>query len=367
MSRQKIIYIIIIGVILLGGLYLFGNIWWVKDYLDKTINLSTDKKMDTFNTIGEMSINKIYGNLYQSWGGYELVKKIDYLKSIWELWKSSFLSSFIWDYSGALNNREKFCISEKQNQDFCSKKQMELKLWKITDTNWNVLSDLKVSLNGQNVWNLENIKKINGYNNFVHRVKFSKKWYLDFYSKIVLWDSPYIDIEDSPQLLKSDYFKTIKADESFTYETKNFVYNIPANSFLNQDWSRVIWDIDIYFFDIWAGDWDLNVLNLDVFDDSTSYMGGSFTSLWMPLIKAYFWDKELDIISNKISWKWKIQNLERAPWLDLNNVPKNVWLKKEELDIHKIPSFWYLDQKNWVWKASEMKIIDSLWNYEFKL
>ncbi|EKD29818.1 MAG: hypothetical protein ACD_78C00258G0002 [uncultured bacterium (gcode 4)] len=366
MSKQKLFYIIIAVCILLSGFYFLNNLWRGDIFNEKT-DFETNEKMDSFNNIKDIDVNKMYGNIYQSWWGDELSKKIDYLKSVNEFWKSSFLSSFIWDYSGALNDREKLCTSENQHQDFCAKKQMELKLWKVTDMDWNILNNVDVSVNWTYVWNLKDIKKIDWYNNFVHRVKFSKKWYLDFYSKIVLWNSPYVDIEDSPKLLKSEYTKTVKADESFTYKTKNFTYNIPADSFLNQDWSKIIWSIDIYFFDIWANNWDLNVLNLDVFSSNNNYAGSSFTSLWMPLIKAYSWNKELDIISDKISWVWKLQNLERAPWIDLNNIPKNVWLKKEELDKYSVPSFWYLDQKNWVWKASEIKMIDSLWNYEFKL
>lgn len=366
MSKKKLFFIIIAVIAVLFGLYLFNNFrrWEISD---KKTNLEIDKRMGSYDNIESIDVNKIYGSLYQSWGGYELGKKIDYLKSVNELSKSSFLSSFIWDYSGAINDREKFCVSKDQNQDFCSKKQMDLKLWDITDMSWKILSDVGVSLDWVYLWNIKNIKKVDGYNNFVHRVKFSKKGYLDFYSKIVLWNSPYIDIEESPKLLKSDYFKTIKTDENFTYKTKNFTYNIIADAFLKNDWTQASWNIDVYFFDIWANNWDLNALNLDIFDDNYSYLGSSFTTLWMPLIKAYSWDEELNIISGKVSWTWIIQNRERAPWMDLNGVPKNVWLTKYELDMYKIPPFWFLDQKNWVWKSGKMKILDPLWNYEFNL
>lgn len=365
MGKKKLLYVII-GSVLLLGLY-FSNRFWGWGFLDKKIDFEADEKIASFNNIENMDINKIYGSLYQSWGNNELNKKIDYLKSVNEFWKSSFLSSFIWDYGGATNDREKFCVSKDPNQDFCSKKQMDLKLWDITDMGWKLLSDVGVSLDWVYLWDLRNLKKIDGYNNFVHRVKFSKKWYLDFYSKIVLWNSPYVDIEESPRLLRSNHSKTIKSNENFAYETEKFTYKISANSFLKNDWTQASWSIDIYFFDIWANNWDLNVLNLDIFDDNYNYIGSSFTTLWMPLIKAYSWDEELNIIPDKISWTWIIQNKERAPWMDLNGVPKNVWLTKDELDTYKIPPFWFLDQKNWVWISSKMKILDSLWNYEFNL
>jgi len=87
----------------------------------------------------------------------------------------------------------------------------------------------------------------------------------------------------------------------------------------------------------------------------------------MPLVIAYDKNWNQLNITSEIIWNWKIQNLEKAPWIDLDNVPKNIWLSKKELDKYKIPNFWHLDLDSWVWIESKMKILDSKWNYEFKL
>ena len=50
--------------------------------------------------------------------------------------------------------------------------------------------------------------------------------------------------------------------------------------------------------------------------------------------------------------------------MDLKNVPKWVYLGKEELEKYGIPPFWYL-RKDWTWIVWEMKILDEAWNYEF--
>ncbi|MDP2104229.1 MAG: hypothetical protein Q8K26_04895, partial [Candidatus Gracilibacteria bacterium] len=125
MSRQKLFYIIITVGILLSGFYFLNNLGGGGVFNKKT-DFEANEKMDSFNNIKNVDVNKMYGNIYQSGGGYELGKKIDYLKSVNEFGKSSFLSSFIGDYGGAVGDREKFCTSENKNQDFCTKKQMEL-------------------------------------------------------------------------------------------------------------------------------------------------------------------------------------------------------------------------------------------------
>jgi hypothetical protein len=84
---------------------------------------------------------------------------------------------------------------------------------------------------------------------------------------------------------------------------------------------------------------------------------------WMPLIKAYKWDKEL-VINKEIVWKYKIDN----DWtMNFKDVPKWVYLGVEELKKYNIPPFWRLDQKTWIWYPSKAKILDEEWNVEFLL
>lgn len=357
-QKLKLVYIIFIllSIIFIFFLFFYFNYW-------KNINNSINKTNSQSNIyLDKLSINKLAGSLYSESGAINLTDKISYLLSKNDLWKASFLSSFLWDYKKSLNYRDSLCEkSNNENKEFCKKINIKLNS-NISDIKWNKINGVKITFDWDNNFNENN----NLYNNFVHRIKFSKKWYLDSYEKIVLWNWSDWIINSNEKLFKTDYFINTISNKEITYKTKNFNYKIEANSFVNKDWTWVSWNIDIYFFDIWASNWDLSVLNLDAFDENWTLLWNSMTSLWMPLVKAYSWENELKL-SKEITGTWIIQNLERAPWIDLENVPKNIWLTKTELDKYHIPPFWNLDQINWIWKTSSMKILDEKWNYEFKL
>jgi hypothetical protein len=359
-QKSKLVYVsIIIIVIIWIVIFFLLNKWWETNNYENNKWL---KNSNISNYLDDISINKLAGSLYSKSWSTEINKKIDYFISKNKLWEASFLSSFLWDYKNSLNQRNSLCKNEtNENKEFCEKLDMKLQL-SISDKKWNKMTWVKISID----WNIEFNQNKDLYNNFVHRLRFSKKGYLDSYEKVVLWNGSDFIIETNPKLLKTNY--TINADlnKELSYKTKNFDYKIDANSFVNLDWSPVSWNIDIYFFDIWVADWDLSVLNLDAFDENWTLLWSSMTTLWMPLVKAYSGENELKL-SKEITWKWIIQNLERAPWIDFKNVPKNIWLTKTDLDKYNIPPFWNLDQTNWIWKTSSMKILDEKWNYEFKL
>lgn len=360
MDKQKLKLVYVISILLI----IFILISWFYFNFWKNINNSINEISSKSNIyLDKLPINKLAGSLYSESGAINLNNKVNYLLSKNYLWKASFLLSFLWDYKKSLNYRNSLCEQNTQeNKEFCTKLNIKLNS-NIFDTKWNKIDWVKIKIDWNNDFNENNN---NLYNNFVHRIKFSKKWYLDSYEKIILWNWSDLKIELNPKLLKTNYIINIDSDKEISYKTKKFDYKIESNSFVNQDWTPISGKIDVYFFDIWASDWDLNVLNLDAFDENWTLLWNSMTSLWMPLVKAYSWENELKL-SKEITWTWIIQNLERAPWIDLKNVPKNIWLNKIELDKYNIPPFWNLDQTNWVWKTSSMKILDEKWNYEFKL
>jgi hypothetical protein len=359
-QKLKLVYGSIIIIVIIWVVIFFSlNKWWkTNNYEDKKILENTNVS----NYLDDISINKLVGSLYtESWAS-QINKKIDYLVSKNDLWKASFLSSFLWNYKDSLNYRNTLCKNwANENKDFCKKLTTKLKLL-ISDTKWNKMTWVKISID----WNIDFNQNKDLYNNFVHRLRFSKKGYLDSYEKVVLWNWSDSIIETSPKLLKTNYTINTGSNKEVLYKTKNFDYKIEANSFVNLDWTPISGNIDVYFFDIWAFDWDLSVLNLDAFDENWTLLWDSMTTLWMPLVKAYSGENELKL-AKEITWTWIIQNLERAPGIDLLNVPKNTWLSKSDLDKYNIPPFWNLDQTNWVWKTSSMKILDEKWNYEFKL
>ncbi|MDD5213672.1 MAG: hypothetical protein PHG82_04575 [Candidatus Gracilibacteria bacterium] len=362
MDKQKsklvygsIIIIVIIGIVIFFLLNKGGK---TNNYENKKIieNTNVSNYLDT------ISINKLAGILYTESGATEINKKIDYLVSKNDLGKASFLSSFLGDYKNSLNYRDSLCKNQNnENKEFCDKLDTKLKL-SISDTKGNKITGVKISVDG----NINFNQNKDLYNNFVHRLRFSKKGYLDSYEKVVLGNGSDSIIETNPKLLKTNYIINTDSNKEISYKTKKFDYKIDANSFVNLDGSPVSGNIDIYFFDIGASDGDLSVLNLDVFDENGTLLGSSMSTLGMPLIKAYSGENELKL-AKEITGTGIIQNLERAPGIDLVNVPKNTWLTKVDLDKYNIPPFWNLDQTNGVWKTSSMKILDEKGNYEFKL
>ena len=327
--------------------------------------------LEEFNKdIKKISFIELNNSLYSNWGGDNLFEKIKILSWTDETkenkLKASFLESFIWDYENALKNREDLCKNNKKI-DFCKKIDLKLISYRPVDTDWNKLDNVNISIDNKKMWVLKWKNNLNIENKFIHRIKVSKEWYLPFYKKIFI-DTNWNQKESlNPKLLKASIIKTIKSNEDVSINSKNFSFHILKNSFKTKDNKVYNWDVKINIFDISEDNWDLNVLNLDTFDSNWTYVWNSMVTFGMPLVIAYDKNWNQLNITSEIIWKWQIQNLEKAPWIDLDNVPKNIWLSKKELDKYKIPNFWHLDLDSWVWIESKMKILDSKWNYEFKL
>jgi hypothetical protein len=319
--------------------------------------------------IKEMNFIELSNSLYMKDGWNNLKEKIQILSqsgsSNENKAKASYLESFLWDYKQAIANRDTLCEQET-NDSYCKKTPLDITSYRPEDTKWNILDGVQISLPWEETKNLKWKNILNVYNKFVHRIKVSKKWYLDFYEKIVLDNTQNVKNSINPKLVQADKNIEISNNEDTQHKTDNFEYQISANTFVDTLWDTVNGKIDVFFFDIHAEDGDINALNLDSFDEDGSYIGNSMVTHWMPLIKAYKWEKELKI-NIPIIGKGKILEPGKSEWIDLWEVPKNEWLTKETLDQYNIPPFWYLDQNAWVWKSSEMKILDTKWNYEFKL
>ncbi len=344
MNKQKV------KVFLLVFLFWLWIVWFL------FLSLSKDKKELLNNNIQENEKNvsklddlyyeseKIYWSIYTESWSLELDKKInEFIKNNHFVW-ASILESLIWNYNKSESLRNKVCINN--NSEVCYKRDINISYDKLE---W-------FKLESNNKWL---------YNNNIYRFKFSKKWYLDVFEKVYLTKYSDKHIKAEWKTLKSKYTESIDNSKSFEYKTKNFSFYIKPNTF-TYNWKPVEWKIDVYFFDIGSSDWNLNVFNLDSFDERYNYIWSAMITLGMPLVKAYKWDNELDI-SIPISWTWKIQDTYRAPWIDLKNVPKNIFLGIDELKKYNIPPWWHYDKNKWVWFSSYMKILDEEWNYEFNL
>ncbi len=333
--------------------------------------VSEDFKLSKFNKdITKISFIELNNSLYSNWWGKDLYKKIELLNRTWSSienkMKATFLESFIWDYKKAIQSRKDLCKNNLKS-DFCKKIDLNLISYRPEDLSWNILNNVNIFIDWEKIGKLKWKNNIEVINKFVHRIRITKEGYLDFYKKVFIDTNNIEDDSLNPKLLKANLEKIVASNKLENIKTNNFDFQILPHSFKTIWWKIYTWKVKLYIFDIGEKDWDLNVLNLDAFWINWDYLWNSMVTFWMPLIKAYDenWN-ELNI-SRLITWKWKIQNLKKAPGIDLVNVPKNKWLTKKDLDKYNIPSFWYLDQKNWIWKETTMKILDSDWNYEFNL
>ncbi len=308
-----------------------------------------------------MTIEKVAGSIYTASGRKDIDTQIENYTKKNEIENASFLSSFIGNYSSGLLQREEFCANpESQIKTSCTDIGITLSPI-IRDKENTTLSGVTISLGWKSLTGTS--FKLGG--NFVHRIRFSKKGFLDTYQIAVTRDTD-MKLDGAMKTAKADATINIPSGQALNQKTEHFEFSIASDSFQRKWGGEIVGNIDIYFFDINASDGNLDVLNLDAFDDDLSYVGSSMSTLWMPLVKAYLGDEELDI------WKWitgkgKIQHLERAPRIDLVNVPKNIHLNMTELAKYNIPPFWNMDKENGIWRSSTMKILDTDGNYEFIL
>lgn len=352
------------------------------DYLEdeeklKNIGVKIDWEIFIERNITELGTQEIWTtvdqlnfSLYSEEWAKDLYSKINKLKDSEKLedkvW-ATFLESFVWKYDEAIEDRKNLCETiedEKEYKKYCEKELLTINSFRPVDQDWNIIPNTIISINWQEEARMWAITKFELYNNFTNRLKVSAVWYTDFYEKIVSTSEWFDKVQVSPKLIKSDKSIVLNDDSEKEIETTNFKFYLKKDDFVNQNWSKVTWDIEVHLFDLWENDWDFNNINLDNFDSETwTYMWQSMVTFWMPLIKAYNNWIELEI--KEVKWIWKIQNWWKNPWLDLENVPKNKYLSHEELEQYKVPYFRILNRKSWVWYTTDLKILDTDWNYEF--
>lgn len=316
--------------------------------------------------VAHMNMMELSNSLYQN-GGWENLKekiaKLSYTGASNEnRVKASLLQSFVWENVQAVQSRDVLC---KEKPDFCTKQSLTITTYRPVDTQGNIIDDVSLSINGKDEWLLNARNQYDGYTDFVQRIKLSKKGFLDFYGKYIISQSPLGNESLKPVLLAADKKEVIDAGTGWTFATKNFLFEIPAQAFSYADGTAVSWDIELYFFDIGSQDGDINALNLDSFDSETlSYRGWSMITHGMPLIKAYKGDREL-VIAKPITGKWTIQDLTKAVGIDLQSAPKNMALSLADCEKYGIPPFWTLNEETGVWYSSSLTLLDSQWNYSF--
>lgn len=346
---------------------------WQKEEVKPEVSTSTTQTWTNQEQIVEkeeepkdfrfISMFDISNEMHSKTWSQNLYEKIETLKNnekIENKQKATYLESFVWDYENALKNRKDLC--EKENDpNFCGNVSFNLSYFSPTTKTWEEIEDYKVSVNGKEI---SKRSELEWYNSFWSSVKFSKEGYLDYYQKFNIQNyNPFVSI--APVMLKADLEKEQDSTQRIFEKTENFTFKAEGNNYLTKDGKEYNWKVKLYFFDLDQNDNDNNVFRLDAFDENGSLVWNTMVTFGMPYLKAYSENWEELRLKDGFTWTWFIQNQEKTFKMDLKNVPKNIYLGKTELDKYGIPPFWVLTNE-WVWKASEMKILDEQWNYEFK-
>lgn len=338
-----------------------------KENLEENISIEneiTNKQIEIKEEIPkdfrEISMFNLTNEIFSATWKQNLKQKAEILRNDENLenkQKATYIESVLWNYDVALKEREELCEKEFDKK-YCEKVQLELISFLPEDENENILKDVKVFVDGRENFSTDEIEP-----NFMHRVQYKKEGYLDYTTKFNLRD----DSEKtmfSPVLVKANLEKELDSDKNMLEETENYTFSLEKNSFITADWKEYNGKVKAYFWDLWENENHYNVFKLDVFDNNWNQVWDSFTTFGMPYVK--FFDENGNELKTKkwVSGSWFIQNQHKAPNIDLKNVPKNVWLGKEEMDEYNIPPFWILTDR-WVWVESKAKILDEKWNYEF--
>jgi hypothetical protein len=279
--------------------------------------------------------------------------------------KRSYLRSYMGDYSGALAEKDTLC---KIDTTQCPKPSIILDVGTAVDQSGTVIESPNIYLNGRPITMESSIAQPPVYDEMVHRVRVEAEWYLDSYGKLDdTWVNAYKTLSVNPTLAKSDMSIVMDNQIGGTYTagegTGSITYTLAPDTFTTLDGKEVTGNINLYLFALTKWDNSLSTFQLDVFSASGTNVGWAMITEGMPFVTAYQNGKVLKI-TKPIEGVSKLQQAERFK-MDFEWVPKNTWLKNDELMKYGLPGYWRLDRESGVWKESEMQILDTTGRYRF--
>jgi hypothetical protein len=278
--------------------------------------------------------------------------------------KRSYLRSYMGDYSGALAEKDALC---KIDATACPKPSIILDVGTAVDQSGTVISNPTIYLNGKPLVMESSVAQPPVYDDMVQRVRVEKEGYLDSYGKLDdAGENSYKTLSIKPKLAKSDASIIMDNQSGGTYTAGNgtgsITYTLTPDTFTTLDGKKVTGNINLYLFTLTKGDNSLSTFQLDVFSASGSNIGRGMITDGMPFVTAYQSGQVLKI-AKPIDGIGQLYSDEFP--MDFVNVPKNTWLKYDELKKYNLPGYWKLDRNSGVWTESEMQIIDTVGRYRF--
>lgn len=271
----------------------------------------------------------------------------------------SYLQSFMGDYQNANRTRDELC---SYNPATCPQSDIELKINTPLDAKTGeAIGKTNIYVNARKI---DTSTKPKFYNNMVHRIRVEKEWYLDTYGLLNAIPGGYNKLDADPKMKKAELHTSTPASQSTKQKVTNFEYSVPANAFTDMAGNPVTGNVDIYYFSLDQWDQGLSVFQLSTFYADGTLAGHSMFTFGMPIVTAYQNGLPLKIRS-PIEWSGAILGV--TPEMDLQNVPKNVWLWAKELLKYKIPPFWSLNREAGIWTESKMMILDTKGTYRFQI
>ncbi len=319
--------------------------------------------------IEEISKEKLIKNIktVEWWKNLkEKIEKISKFKTSREIDKLLILKSTVWEISEVLKAKEEYCDKFKMDVH-CMKFRADFVVEELVDQNnsrifWK--DDLWLSLDQKEIEFKHMFSSELNYQ-MDHILKVTKKWYIWFYKTFYSWIiSPENKFRLKPKLEKYTFSKNIKSSEWFSHKTENYEFILEPDTFVYKSWKKVLWDIDLYLFDI--KNKDLSIFSLKKFDRETlSYLWRWVKNDSFALVKAYKWNEELKINKpvkvlsnlNNIKFNGNYSNL----------IPKNKILTVEEKEKYNLPFIWNLDFDSWIWLTSDLKVLNKKLDIEFTL
>jgi hypothetical protein len=279
--------------------------------------------------------------------------------------KRSYLRSYMGNYSDAIAERDALC---KADATQCPKPSIILDVGTAVDQSGAVIPSPTVYLNGRPITMESSIAQPPVYDDMVQRVRVEAEWYLDSYGKLDdTWDNAYKTLAIKPTMAKSDTSIIMDNQSGGTYTAGNgtgsITYTLAPDTFTTTDGKKVTGNINLYLFALTKWDNNLSAFQLDVFSASGSNVGWAMITEGMPFVTAYQ-DGNVLKITKPIEGIGKLQQAQKYK-MDFEWVPKNTWLKNEELMKYWLPGYWKLNRDSGVWTESEMQILDTTGRYRF--
>ncbi len=169
----------------------------------------------------------------------------------------------------------------------------------------------------------------------------------------------------------------ISTDEwLFTVQTSQTKYDIPFNIFVTNTWEKYLWKLTGYFFEFNRTTRNNLILN-DVFDNFENYVWNLMDTFGMPY--AIFLSPEwqqlyiekktpVDIIYEIPEKEYFFNTISKQELVKIVDYSKEKWINTDYITDfwwnERLPLWWMMDQKTWVWEIVDMKLLDTNWKIQ---